>query len=315
MSKKLTEIKPVNSKNFPEAVQYAKELNRLITSHLRIRTIALPIGCISFMLLSALFTLGFFGAEVSHYKAFIPEKLTFISDFWGKLMSFCNELTTAWYFKAVFIIALLFLVSFAITSLLAVLVNLLTRVKAPALEGDHVKQVNQLYEYCKKIPCTKKSSQRVNAVWCRITALGLVLILLACDIYALAVYENPIILFFWLAIPIYFLFNLITRLFTLSVKHYYSKAYIDTLLENVPYTYVVGEYRKKVDPVIRKRIEDNERAERLKREREEREKKELEAKVAEAYLNGWRPPKAEQPKPYSAMDDDMDLPKIDVSDM
>ena len=122
-------------------------------------------------------------------------------------------------------------------------------------------------------------------------------------------------LFFYLAIHICFLFSLVTRLFILTIKHYYNKAYVYTLLENLPYTYVVSEYCAKVDPVIRKRSEDNERAERVKREREEREKKELEAKLAEAYLNGWRPPKPEEPKLYSAMDDDIDLPKIDVSDM
>ncbi len=314
MSKKLTEIRPINTKNFPEAVQYAKEFNLLTTRHLRIRAIALPIGCISFLLLSLFFTFGFLTAEISPFNTFIPEKLPFISKFWGEFMGWCDDISSNWYIKAIICILLLYLIPFAITSLLALSVKLLTRVPKPSLNGDHVNQVNQLYEYCLKIPCSKKQNRKINTVWCRVIAACFTLLLVACEIYV-NISTNSMMLFLYLAIPIYFLFGLITRLFVLSVKHYYSKAYIDTLLENVPYTYVVSEYRAKVDPVIRKRIEDNERAERAKREREEREKKQLEAKLAEAIVNGWEPPNPEEPKPYSAMDDDVDLPKIDVSDM
>ncbi len=288
MREKVGEVKNINQQNFLKAVDYAREFNRETTCNLRIRNIALPTGCISFLILSLLFTLGVFGSEIKTYNVFIPKELPFISQFWSDVMRFCNAIASEWYWHLLICLTILFAIPFAVSSIIAVLIRLLTKAPAIPMDGEHLQQVHRLYEYCCKIPCTKKQNWAVNTVWCRITAVCFALLLVAYEIYA-RIKGESIMLFIFLAIPIYFLYNLVMKLFVLTIKHYYKRAYIDTLLEFVPYTYVVSQYRANIDPVIRKRLEADERAESAKRAKEEHEKKELQAKVAEAYLNGWRP--------------------------
>lgn len=317
MGKKVTEVKKINSNNFLQAVEYTKEINRKVTCHLRTRAIALPIGCALFLFFALIFTFGFIGTAAEPYSKVIAKEFPFIPELWGTIMSFLDNISTAWYFKALGCIVLLYLIPFAVSSVLALLIKLFTRVKSPSLEGDRVKQVNSLYEYCSNIPCAKKQDWRFNNICCRITTVCFVLMLVSFEIYAFTQVETYL-LFVYLSIPLYLVFNLMCKLFALTLKPYYiARYYVDTSVgsKEINYIYTISDYRKQVDPVIRARFEQYEREERAKREKEEREKKELEGKLAEAYLNGWRPPKSEEPKPYSAMDDDMDLSKIDVSDM
>lgn len=317
MREKIGEVKYINEQNFSKAVEYAREFNRQTTYHLRIRNIALPIGCILFAIVSAFLILGVLGACVEPYNVFIPKELPFISQLWSDVMKFCNVIASEWYWHLLFCLAILFAVPFAVSSIIAVLIRLLTKSPTISMGGDHLQQVNHLYKYCCEIPCTKKQNWSVNAVWCRISAFCFVFLLVAYEIYALVKGDSSM-LFVYFCVPLYFLFNLATKLFVLTIKHYYKKAYIDTLLEYVPYTYVVSEYRAKIDPVIRKKLEADARAEAAKRAREKREKKELQSKVAEAYLNGWRPNK-NTTKSTSVIDDDPkgygDGVHVDVTDM
>ena len=302
MRENINQVKYINQQNFPKAVEYAVEFNRQTTCNLRIRNVVLPIGCILFSIISSLFILGVLGTNIGPYNTFIPKELPLITALWAGVMDLLGMANSQWYWQTLVCLALIFVIPFAISSIAVVLIKLLTKVPIPSNKGNHLRQVNNLYEYCCKIPCTKKQNWQVNTVWCRISALCFVLLLVSYEIYALVKGDSNF-LFIYLCIPIYFLFNSIAKLFVLTIKHYYKKAYIDTLLEFVPYTYVVSQYRAKIDPVIRKRLEENERAERAKQAREEREKKELEAKVAEAYLNGW-PPNKNTSKSTSVIDDD-----------
>lgn len=290
MSKKVSEVKKITAKNFFQAVDYTVDINRKVTCHLRTRSIALPIGCTLFLLLSAVLTFGYI-SDVDIYGAVITEKIPFVSNLWDKIVSLLNNISTVWYWKTLICLVLLYLIPFAVSSVLAVLIRLFTKVKTPSMDGDHVKQVNSLYEYCSKIPCAKKHDWKFNVICCRITAICFVLMLLSFEVYAFTQVEIYL-LFVYLAIPLYFVFNLMCKLFALMLKPYYiARYYVNTSVgsREVNYIYIISEYRKKVDPVIRARFEELERIEKAKREKEEREKKEIQGKIAEAYLNGWRP--------------------------
>jgi len=317
MSKKVSEVKKINSGNFMQAVAYTKEINRKVRCHLRVRGIATTIGCALFLFLSLVLTFGFLSAVDASYSTVIAQKLPFVSEWWKDITIFLNGITTEWYLQILICLGFLYLIPFIASSVIAVLIIVFTKVKDPSMEGDHVKQVNSLYDYCCKIPCPKKQDWRFNAICTRIITIFFVLTLIAYEIYALVTADGFLIILYF-SIPIYFVYGLLCKLFILTLKPYYIEGYyVNTSAgsDAILYSYTISEYRKKVDPVIRARFEQYEREKREEAATAEKRKRETEAKIAEAYLNGWRPKEPEEPKPYSAMDDDMDLPHIDVSDM
>lgn len=251
MFKKATRIKEINSENFDQAVVFTKKLRKKVVSHLRIRAIALPIGCISFLAMALFLTFGWIGATFSIYGDFISAKLPFITNLWADFFAIIEGITTAWYLQTLICFGVLFAVPFLVFSVVVAIINMLTIVPFPSKSGSHKEQVNALHEYCRQIRCSMTQDWRFHAVWSRIVTFSILVTLIAYEIYALVDGYDGTLNFVYLSIPLYFVYGLLINLFLrLTWICYRDKNEDYYSLSSSRFTYfmiVITEYKEKFE--------------------------------------------------------------------
>ena len=255
MFKKTTRIKEINSANFDQAVIYTKKLRERIISHIRIRSIALPIGCVLFFVTSLFITFGFVSSTFSVYNAFFTEKAPFVIELWTGFITIIDRIADTWYWQTLICIGILFIVPFVSFLLVATIIRLLTSAPSPALSGSHKEQVDALHEYCRQIRCSTKQDWKLHAVWARLVTFSFLAVLVAYEICAI-IDGDGTMTFVWLSVPLYFLYGLFINLFLrLTWICYRDKNEDYYSISSSRYTHfmlVITQYKEKLEAPYKK---------------------------------------------------------------
>lgn len=250
MFKKETRIKEINSENFDRAVVFTKKLRKKVVSHLRIRAIALPIGCISFLVMALFLTFGWVSATFSVYGDFISAKIPFITNLWADFFAIIEGITTEWYWQTLICLGALFAVPYLAFFLVAMIIRVLTIVPSPSKSGSHKEQVDALHKYCAEIRCSATQDWRVHAIWARIATILILVVLIAYEIFAI-IKGDGTLTFVYLALPLYFVYSLLIRAFIWLASRFYNDKNEDYYsLSSSRFTYfmiVITEYKEKLE--------------------------------------------------------------------
>ena len=237
MSKPITRI---SSLNFAEAVEaiYAFKLKKAVA--IRTRNLILPLGSLVFALHALLIALGGLYALMSQEEALALETLTFIPTYWNGVMDVFRSITDLWYVHALLMVVYVFLVPFAVSGVLALIVRLTTHVKQPTLSGNVPEQAKQLYDYTNTFPRADKDDEDAHKLWRRLAGATFVVGLLAFVVYASIVLSNTegsamedsalyiliegIVGILIACAVIHWICTLLHRLFALTIRPFYTAA-------------------------------------------------------------------------------------------
>ncbi len=275
MSKAITKI---TQSNFPDAVKYAYAYKRKRTVANYTRKVILPLGSILFVLHALFITVGGISAIMDEGELAAIENLNFITGYWDKVLETFRSITELWYLHIPMMLVYLFLVPFAVCSVLALVVALLTRVKRLTVSGAHHEQAKQLMDYTADLPTSTRDDEDAHKLWRRITGIAYVVGLVAFIVYfAIAASkagdettDNTVLYMLVDGIVgiliafalLYVVYTLLHRLFTLILRPYYIADDQSNKLASVARSYWVS-----VDPEEQRKAK-----ERAKKARERRQK-------------------------------------------
>lgn len=234
MSKAITKI---TAKNFSDAVKYAHAYKRKRAVARITRTVILPLGSLLFFLNALLITLGAFSALLTGVKPVTFDIPDFITGYWEGVLSVFRSITPLWGLHVPMMLVYLFLVPYAVCSVLALAVALLTRVKGLTVSGTVPEKAKQLSDYAADIPTAYRDDEEAHQLWRRITGIAFPVGIVAYLVYLLVAVMNTgdesadhsalflltegflgVLIAIALLCLVYFLLH---RLFTLIIRPYY----------------------------------------------------------------------------------------------
>lgn len=290
MSKAITKI---TESNFSDAVKYAYTYKKKRTVARYTRRVILPVGSMLFVLHSLLITLGAVTAVMDEGELVAIQSLTFINDYWNGVLDAFRGITELWYVHVPMMLVYLFLVPFAVCSVLALAVALLTRVKRLTVSGTTPEQAKQLSRYVADIPTAGTDDEDAHKLWRRITGITYLAGLVAFIVYfAIAMtkagdettdnavlymlVEGIIGVLITLAL-LYVVYTLLHRLFTLIIRPYYIADDQWNKLASTAHSYWVS-----VDPEEQRKAK-----ERAKKAREQRQKDKEQSRNTTTSYSGY----------------------------
>lgn len=256
MSKAITKI---TQSNFSDAVKYAYAYKRKRTVANYTRKVILPLGSLLFVIHALFITVGGISAIMDEGELAAIENLSFITGYWDKVLEMFRGITPLWYLHIPMMLVYLFLVPFAVCSVLALAVALLTRVPQLTVSGAHHEQAKQLHQYVENLPTSFRDDEDAHKLWRRITGVTYLLGIVAFVVYFVIAMTKSgdeatdntmlymlvegivgILIAFAL---LYVAYTLLHRLFTLIIRPYYIADDQSNKLASVARSYWVS-----VDP-------------------------------------------------------------------
>ena len=256
MSKAITKI---TAENFSDAVKYAHAYKRKRAVARLTRKVILPLGSLLFFLNALLITLGAFSALLTEVKLVTFETPDFITGYWEGVLAVFRSITPLWGLHIPMMLVYLFLLPYAVCSVLALAVALLTRVKGLTVSGTVPEQAKQLSEYASDIPTAYRDDEEAHQLWRRITGIAFPVGIAAYAVYLIVAVMNAgdestdnsmlflltegflgVLIAVALLCFVYFLLH---RLFTLIIRPYYIADDQTNKLSSAAHSYWVS-----VDP-------------------------------------------------------------------
>lgn len=153
MSKRTKEI---TAENFSAAVDYAYALNKKMHTNVLALKIVLPLGSVLFALHSMILFLGALGVSVydNPERLIAFNALPFIQKYWNGVWEIFSSFTDLLYVKIILMVVYLFLVPFALCSIVMLIISYLTKAKKPEIKGNTAQKAKQLYKYLDNAPQT-----------------------------------------------------------------------------------------------------------------------------------------------------------------
>lgn len=267
MSKAITKI---TQSNFSDAVKYAYAYKRKRTVANYTRKVILPLGSLLFVIHALFITVGGISAIMDEGELAAIEGLKFVTEYWDKVLETFRGITELWYLHIPMMLVYLFLVPFAVCSVLALAVALLTRVKRLTVSGVHHEQAKQLMDYAADLPVSDNDDEDAHKLWRRITGVTYLVGIVAFIVYfAIAatkagdeatdnavlymLVEGIIGILIALAL-LYVVYTLLHRLFTLTIRPYYMADDQTNQLAKTAHSYWVS-----VDPEEQRKAKERAR--------------------------------------------------------
>lgn len=184
MAKKITFI---TESNFPEAVKYARSLNRKMAAGIHAQNIVLPLGSIvfaihSFILLIALAQV--IAAENGGNIAFLAS-FPFISNYCVIVWDKFGLITENIYLRVFMFAALYYLLPIIVCAIVRLVISFFVKCKKPELAGNAKHQAKQLKAFVAQAPLHKKDPSDARKIWCRVTGIPVIACFTAIVAYAL----------------------------------------------------------------------------------------------------------------------------------
>lgn len=233
MAKKITFI---TDSNFPEAMKYARSLNRKMAVSIPAQNIVLPLGSILFAIHTFILLLNLaqvIAAENGGSIAILAS-FPFISNYcvivWDKF-----GLITQNIYLRVFMFAILFyLLPSIVCAIVRLMISIFIRGKKPTLEGNAAQKAKQLYSFVAQAPLHKRDSSDAQKIWCRITGIPIIACFTAIVSYVLFTSPTSGVTELWPyivlalimiveAILVYLCYARLYSLLTVFIKPYYDR--------------------------------------------------------------------------------------------
>lgn len=290
MSKAITKI---TQNNFSDAVAYAYTYKRKRTVANYTRKVILPLGSILFVIHALFITVGGISVIMDEGELAAIEGLKFITEYWDKVLEAFCSITDLWYLHIPMMLVYLFLIPFAVCSVLALVVALVTKVKPLTVSGVHHEQAKQLCQYASGLPTSTSDDEDAHKLWRRITGVAFLVGILGFTVYFLIALNNldgklshdaalyalaegllgiliACALLFWV-------YTLLHRLFALTIRPYYRADDERNKLASVAHSYWVS-----VDPEEQRKAK-----ERAKKARERKPKATTSSSSYSGYTGGY----------------------------
>lgn len=230
-------IAKITQSNFSDAVKYAYTYKRKRTVANYTRKVILPLGSLLFVAHALFITLGACTAMMDEAELAAIESLSFIPAYWNGVLEVFRGITELWYLHIPMMLVYLFLVPYAVCSVLALAVALLTRVKRLTVDGTVHQQAKQLSDYAAGLPLSYNDDEDAHKLWRRITGGVYLAGIVAFVVYfAIAVTkagdeatDNAVLYMLvegivgvLIALALFYVvYTLLHRLFTLIIRPYY----------------------------------------------------------------------------------------------
>lgn len=267
MSKAITKI---TQSNFSDAVKYAYTYKRKRTVANYTRKAILPLGSLLFVIHALFITVGGISAIMDEGELAAIEGLKFVTGYWDKMLETFRGITELWYLHIPMMLVYLFLVPFAVCSVLALAVALLTRVKRLTVSGVHHEQAKQLRDYAADLPVSDNDDEDAHKLWRRITGVTYLVGIVAFIVYfgiaatkagdettdnaVLYMLVDGIIGILIALALLYVVYTLLHRLFTLIIRPYYMADDQTNQLAKIAHSYWVS-----VDPEEQRKAKERAR--------------------------------------------------------
>lgn len=136
--------KEITSENFSAAVNSAYALTKKLHSAVLALKIILPLGSILLALHAMILFLGILGTVVYNNPEtlIVFRALPFISEYWNSVWGTVSSITELLYLRIIILVAILFLVSFAICSIAMLIIFCFTKAETCVIEGNTAKKPN-----------------------------------------------------------------------------------------------------------------------------------------------------------------------------
>lgn len=169
--------RPITRDNEDEAFAYVQAKTRINSRSLAVRRVILPVGCVLFVCLSVLMTLGTFYAFADEEDMVVFGALPFIAAFWELVGEWMAVLPSEWYVQIPARVLMVFLVPVAVSAVLSLMIAIVYRGKRVAPpEGTTRERAKQLYELACEVPQSFESydvGHSLAAFRCSIAYVGI----------------------------------------------------------------------------------------------------------------------------------------------